>query len=113
MATKSIDLGRKASDTAGPAVMADKKDPKVYYPSVYISGVDGASFPLGEISFTAKGEVVSCKKDGCEIEIHSMTPSAAAATKKDAGEGLDEALDGIAADKEATDDPAEADETDE
>lgn len=109
MATKTIDLGSKPKTPS--ATMVQDKVSKVYYPSFYISGVSGASFPLGKISFTATGEVVSCKKDGCEIEIQSITPTSA--PKKDAGEGLDEALNGIEADKEDASDEGDSNETDE
>ncbi len=98
MASKTIDLGSKPMKDGGPMAMDAKPSAKVYYPSVYISGVSGTNFPLGKISFMAEGEVVSCKKDGCEIEIHSITPKSVA--KKDAGDGLDEALGKIEADKE-------------
>ncbi len=114
---KTIDLGKKYGEEMAASKPMDSK--KVSYPTLYISGVDDLSGIEGEFTFTAKGKVVSCTestRDGktnysCELEVHSITPQGKA--KKDSGESLDEAMDTIAADKEAEVDPSESEEGDE
>jgi hypothetical protein len=102
-----VNLGREYSLNepccASPrdAKSAKKAEKRISYPTIYISGVTGLDLPTGEITFTAKGRVVSItdrKADGkgsdfsCEIEVHSI--------KAESGEGaeggLEEAIEKIA-----------------
>ncbi len=112
---KMIDLGREY-DCCTPCCDAksDSSMKKKSYPTLYISGVKGLDLSTGEITFTAKGKVVSVSeretdRDGktseeysCEIEVHSMS------TDAEKG-GLDSAMDKIASKKyvEDTDDDEE------
>lgn len=75
-----IDLGKKpeapckVSESAKPC-----KEPKVYYPSLYINGTESLNLPDGEFTFTARGrkvseteriDKVSDKEEySCEIEV--------------------------------------------
>jgi hypothetical protein len=96
---KSINLGKKSgSDCCEP--MPEKKSSKVHYPTLYVSGVEGADeLPEGEFTFTGKARVVSkteTTRDGkencsCEIEIMEMGGFAASGKKtKSLEEDLDE-----------------------
>jgi hypothetical protein len=85
-----------------------KMKEKVYYPTLYISGVKGLDMSVGDIEFHAKGRVISVSeretmKDGqpsedysVEIEVREMVPMG---MEEMEGEGLDSALDSIASKK--------------
>jgi hypothetical protein len=105
---KMINLGRKA-DTMDMAITTSrKKSAKMYYPTLYISGIKGLDLSVGDIEFHAKGKVVSVSeretmKDGqsredysVEIEVREMVPMG---MEEMEGEGLDSALDSIASKK--------------
>lgn len=85
-----------------------KMKEKIYYPTLYISGVKGLDLSVGDIEFHAKGRVISVSeretmKDGqpredysVEIEVREMVPMG---MEEMEGEGLDSALDSIASKK--------------
>lgn len=102
---KMIDLGRKDSccipaccDSSGK----DSKKERVYYPTLYISGIKGLDLDLGKIKFTATGKVVSTterksekgnqEEYSCEIEVQAIQID-------DFGASLDDAMDKISAKK--------------
>jgi hypothetical protein len=94
-----IDLGKKPEPCCD-SPKTDSKAPKVYYPSLYVSGIDALDgLPDGEFTFTGKGKVVSkteSTRDGkktcsCDIEIHAIKPDGKA-KEPTAAEGLDAAL---------------------
>lgn len=105
-----IDLGRKCDDCVVPISPPSKKNSKVYYPTLYISGVKGLDLSVGPIEFHAKGKVVSVSeresmKDGqpsedysVEIEVQEMVPMGMS-EMKDSASGLEDAIDSIAAKK--------------
>lgn len=89
---------------------------KEYFPSTHISRIEGLDLKPGD-KVMIEGEVGSCTKDkdgkmSCEIECKGIKPTTVA-KKKDAGAGLDEALDEISKEKEAETDTEESDESDE
>lgn len=104
MASNFIDLGREYD--SGPCCepsLKQKGKKKISYPSLYISGIKGLDLDTGEITFTAKGKVVSVSKRdkdmdpstpgeeySCEIEVHSI--SAPGASKDKSEDGLDAAF---------------------
>jgi len=126
MASKDgmIDLGREYNpcgpcDSSSDGPSKGKK--KISYPSLYITGVKGLDIDTGEITFTARGKVVSISKrdkgvypdadgddDGdeysCDIEVHAISIPGASAD--DSEEGLGKALDKISK-KKVADDAAE------
>ncbi len=103
---KTIDLG-KTSGTGSPEVKSPTDSKKPYYPSVYITDIDGADdLPTGEFEFHAKGKVVSKstresadgkKTTSIEIEVHKITPdvSSIKKVKKEAVDALDETFGAI------------------
>lgn len=105
-----INLGRKCDDCIAPISPPSKKNNKVYYPTLYISGVKGLDLEVGEIEFHAKGRVVSVSeretmKDGqpsedcsVEIEVQEMVPMGMK-EMEDSASGLEDAMDSIAAKK--------------
>jgi hypothetical protein len=65
---------------------APKKEPKVYYPSLYIRSKEKIEFPDGEFKFTATGKQIMYKEkegeDFCyEIEVMDIEPKGAAKKK--------------------------------
>ncbi len=106
---KMIDLGKKMdSSCCSPASEGKKGESKLYYPSLYISGVEGLDLSTGEITFTAKGKVVSVSRreteeDGekysCEIEVHSISAPGAKPEKGDSGTSLEKSLEDISSKK--------------
>ncbi len=83
----------------GPSV-AEKTTKKKYYPTLYISGVEGLDLEVGDITFTASGKVTSCtetQREGgkttysCEIEVHGLDVEDNAES-----DGLDKAISKIA-----------------
>lgn len=106
---KMIDLGKKCETCDMPAPMKSEKN-KVYYPTLYISGVKGLDLSVGDIEFHAKGKVVSVSeresmKNGqpsedysVEIEVREMVPMGMS-EMEDSSSGLDKAMDSIAAKK--------------
>lgn len=75
-----IDLGQESTGCCVPE-SSKKGEKKKYYPTLYISGVEGLDLQTGDIEFRAKGRVVSISRresadDGekcsCEIEVHSI-----------------------------------------
>lgn len=109
----TIDLGKTPGDMKDSPPTKDSKKP--YYPSVYITDIQGADdLPTGEFSFSAKGKVVSKsirensngkKTTSIEIEVHEITPD----KSEDSGDSLDKALTKVAKKKQES----AADETDE
>jgi hypothetical protein len=89
---------------------SSKKTSKIYYPTLYISGVKGLDLSVGPIEFHAKGKVVSVSeresmKNGqpsedysVEIEIQEMVPMGMS-EMEDSASGLEDAIDSIAAKK--------------
>lgn len=106
---KMIDLGRESDCSPCCDVKESSSGKKIYYPTLYISGVKGLDLSTGEITFTAKGKVVSVSeresnRDGkvseeysCEIEVHAISTDGAKG-------GLDSAMDKIASKKYVEDD---------
>lgn len=107
MPDKMIDLGREYD--CGPCCSdsSPKGKKRISYPTLYLSGVKGLYLDTGEITFTAKGKVVSVSKrdkDGdpktpgeeysCEIEVHSISAPGASSDG-----GLEGELDAISAKK--------------
>lgn len=91
-----IDLGKTSDLKSFPEKTGKNKK---YYPSIYISGVPGLEVEVGDITFLAKGKVVSCtetKRNGedasysCEIELHGIDVK-----EYDASDDIDEAMDKI------------------
>lgn len=75
-----IDLGREYESPCCPP--SKSKVAKVSYPCLYISGIEGLDLETGEITFTAKGKVVSVSRRNsesegehysCEIEVHKIS----------------------------------------
>jgi hypothetical protein len=107
---KMINLGRKCDTCEMTISPSSKKASKVYYPTLYISGVKGLDLGVGPIEFHAKGKVVSVSeretmKDGkpsedysVEIEVQEMVPMGMS-EMEDSASGLEDAMDSIAAKK--------------
>lgn len=107
---KMIDLGRKCDTCEMTISSSSKKNNKVYYPTLYISGVKGLDLGVGPIEFHAKGKVISVSeretmKDGqpsedysVEIEVQEMVPMGME-EMEDSASGLEAAIDSIAAKK--------------
>lgn len=105
-----IDLGRKCDTCEMTISPSSKKTSKIYYPTLYISGVKGLDLSVGPIEFHAKGKVVSVSeretmKNGqpsedysVEIEVQEMVPMGMS-EMKDSASGLEDAIDSIAAKK--------------
>ena len=105
-----IDLGRKCDTCEMTISPSSKKTSKIYYPTLYISGVKGLDLSVGPIEFHAKGKVVSVSeresmKNGqpsedysVEIEIQEMVPMGMS-EMEDSASGLEDAIDSIAAKK--------------
>lgn len=101
MATSEfINLGREYDN--GPCCTSESKPgkKKISFPSLYISGVEGLKLGTGDITFTAKGRVVSVserdtedKGSQCSVEIEVKEISIPGAKEED---GLDSALTKIA-----------------
>lgn len=100
---KFIDLGREYDSCCKPAPCCDSSsEKKKSYPTLYISGITGLDLSMGEITFTAKGKVVSVsrrERDGegdqcsCEIEVHSISaPGAKPEESEEADSRLDKEL---------------------
>jgi hypothetical protein len=120
-----IDLGREMDcGPCSPKSDSQKGDKKKYYPTLYITGVEGVDLEPGEIEFRAKGRVVSISKreteeDGekcsCEIEVHSIDYPGAK-PEDDSGDtsekSLDKSLSDIESKKSPSDDDGESDEYD-
>jgi len=100
---KTIDLGKTQGE--GPSAVKSTSDSKKpYYPTLFISDIDGADdLPTGEFEFHANGKVVSKstresadgkKTTSIEIEVHKITPDGSSINKakKDAVDSLDETL---------------------
>lgn len=107
---KMIDLGRKCDTCEMTIAPSSKKGNKIYYPTLYISGVKGLDLEVGDIEFHAKGRVVSVSeretmKNGqpseeyaVEIEVQEMVPMGMS-EMEDSASGLEDAMDSIAAKK--------------
>jgi len=107
---KMINLGRKCDTCEMTISPSSKKASKVYYPTLYISGVKGLDLGVGPIEFHAKGKVVSVSeretmKNGqasedysVEIEVQEMVPMGMS-EMEDSASGLEDAIDSIAAKK--------------
>ena len=105
-----IDLGRKCDTCEMTISPSSKKTSKIYYPTLYISGVKGLDLSVGPIEFHAKGKVVSVSeretmKNGqpsedysVEIEVQEMVPMGMS-EMEDSASGLEDAIDSIAAKK--------------
>jgi len=82
-----IDLGKEYGKTEMMA--KTKAEPKVDYPTLYVSGVDKLELPDGEFDFSGRGKVVSkteSTRDGkttCsyEIQVMGIEPEGAAEGK--------------------------------
>lgn len=107
---KMIDLGKKCDVCDMPIGGGKAKmKEKIYYPTLYISGVKDLDLSVGDIEFHAKGRVVSVSeretmKDGqpsedysVEIEVREMVPMGM--SEMESGDGLDSALKSIASKK--------------
>lgn len=101
MASKGfMDLGKKYSPMA-TVEAKPKKEPKIHYPSCYVSDVEGLDVEDGD-DVVLKGKVTSCtttSRDGktsysCEIEVNGLKVDGKS-LKADSGAGLDSALDKI------------------
>lgn len=104
---KFIDLGVKPSND----VVRQATPNKPFYPSVHISKVEG-EFSVGdEVMLKCRVKRATEEDDGsysCELEARQMSASGG---KKDAGDGLDSALNKISKKKQESD-AEEADEVD-
>jgi len=107
MAAKTINLGSKRGES--PMTVSESKGP--YYPTLYVSGIDGgADIPDGEFTFTGKAKRISKTeterngKETCsfELEVMELTPTSNGVKSKgkDSGEALDDALNEIESAKE-------------
>jgi len=107
---KMINLGRKAETMDMAITTSRKKSEKMYYPTLYISGIKGLDLEVGDIEFHAKGRVVSVSeretmKNGepseeyaVEIEVQEMVPMGME-EMEDSASGLEDAINSIAAKK--------------
>lgn len=113
-----IDLGQKYDPKAATVEAAG---PHVNYPTMFIThkmdknGNALDSLPDGEFEFTGKGKIVSYKEDkkagtcSCEIEVTAIKPSTTKEKKAPSSEdGLNSALDKVAAKKMGKAGPEEA-----
>ena len=112
----TFDLGSKPQVLSPEASSGKKSEPKVSYPTLYVSNAKGLEgLPDGEFEFTGVGKVVHksvSKRSGSEpstsveIEIKSIDCECDEAGEEDDIEG---ALDKIAAKKEVEPDPEDTD----
>lgn len=104
-----INLGKKCETCEVPTQMKSEKN-KVYYPTLYISGIKGLDLSVGDIEFHAKGKVISVSEResmrngepsedySVEIEIREMVPMSMD-EMNDSASGLEDAMNSIAAKK--------------
>lgn len=106
---KFIDLGRTYETCApsDPKNKGSKVKEKISYPTLYISGVEGLDLGTGDVTFTAKGRVISVSKRDTEdkgeqssVEIEVKSINFPGAKEED---GLDKKLTEIEADKNGID----------
>ncbi len=108
-----IDLGAKSEPIGS---LKPSKTPKVHYPSLYVSGIEGLDGVEDGDEVTIKGTVTSCtstSRDGkttysCEIEARELSPEDST-DSEDGGDGLDSALSDIQ--KKKADQSGEEDDT--
>jgi hypothetical protein len=99
---KMIDLGRKCDTCEMTISPSSKKTSKIYYPTLYISGVKGLDLSVGKVVSVSERETMKngqpSEDYSVEIEVQEMVPMGMS-EMEDSASGLEDAIDSIAAKK--------------